>query len=79
LGQQLSGPTEVAGGRKLVALSDAAPCITRLPEAEHDADEQRSKLAPAPHGNAPGATDVCGFISHHHNKKPRMMPGPEVA
>jgi hypothetical protein len=32
-------PIELPGGKKVITLRDAAHYITKLPKAEHDADE----------------------------------------
>jgi hypothetical protein len=37
--QQFSEPIELPKGKKLVTLRDAAEYITKLPKAEHDAEE----------------------------------------
>jgi hypothetical protein len=37
--QRFSDPIELPNGRKLVTLRDAALYITKLPKAEHDAEE----------------------------------------
>jgi hypothetical protein len=37
--QRFSDPIELPSGRKLVTLRDAAEYITKLPKAEHDAEE----------------------------------------
>ena len=37
--QRFSDPIELLKGRKLVTLRDAALYITKLPKAEHDAEE----------------------------------------
>jgi hypothetical protein len=37
--QQFSEPIELPNGKKLVTLRDAALYITKLPKAEHDAEE----------------------------------------
>lgn len=37
--QRFSDPIELPNGKPLVTLRDAAECITKLPKAEHDAEE----------------------------------------
>jgi hypothetical protein len=37
--QRFSDPIELPSGRKLITLRDAAIYITKLPKAEHDAEE----------------------------------------
>jgi hypothetical protein len=37
--QQFSDPIELPNGKKLLTLRDAAEYITKLPKAEHDAEE----------------------------------------
>jgi hypothetical protein len=37
--RRFSDPIELPSGRKLVTLRDAAEYITKLPKAEHDAEE----------------------------------------
>jgi hypothetical protein len=37
--QRFSDPIELPNGRKLITLRDAAIYITKLPKAEHDAEE----------------------------------------
>jgi len=42
--QQFSDPIEVPNGRQLVTLRDAALYITKLPKAEHDAQEWQAAM-----------------------------------
>jgi hypothetical protein len=42
--QPFFDPIELPGGRKLVTLRDAAKYITKLPKAEHDADEWQAAM-----------------------------------
>jgi hypothetical protein len=43
--QQFFDPIELPSGRKLVTLRDAALYITKLPKAEHDAEEWQAAMA----------------------------------
>jgi hypothetical protein len=38
-GQRFFDPIELSGGRKLIALRDAAQYIMKMPKVEHDAKE----------------------------------------
>ena len=42
--QRFSDPIELPSGRKLVTLRDAALYITKLPKAEHDAEEWQTAM-----------------------------------
>jgi len=42
--QQFFDPIELPSGRKLITLRDAALYITKLPKAEHDADEWQAAM-----------------------------------
>jgi len=37
-------PIELPGGKKVITLRDAAHYITKLPKAEHDADEWQAAM-----------------------------------
>jgi hypothetical protein len=43
--QRFFDPIMLPGGRKLVTLRDAALYITKLPKAEHDAEEWQAAMA----------------------------------
>jgi hypothetical protein len=43
--QQFFDPIELPSGRKLITLRDAALYITKLPKAEHDAEEWQAAMA----------------------------------
>jgi hypothetical protein len=42
--QRFFDPIMLPGGRKLVTLRDAALYITKLPTAEHDAEERQAAM-----------------------------------
>jgi hypothetical protein len=42
--QRFFDPIELPSGRKLLTLRDAAEYITKLPKAEHDAEEWRAAM-----------------------------------
>jgi hypothetical protein len=42
--QRVFEPIMLPGGRKLATLRDAALCITKLPKAEHDANEWQTAM-----------------------------------
>jgi hypothetical protein len=43
--QRFFDPIELPSGRKLITLRDAALYITKLPKAEHDAEEWQAAMA----------------------------------
>jgi hypothetical protein len=42
--QSFFDPIELPDGRKLITLRDAALYITKLPKAEHDAEERQAAM-----------------------------------
>jgi hypothetical protein len=42
--QQFFDPIKLPGRKPLVTLRDAAQCITKLPKAEHDAEEWQAAM-----------------------------------
>ena len=77
--QQFFDPIELSGGRKLVALRDAALYITKLPKAEHDAKAWQAAmealLLVAEHDGDPMLARI-GVMRALHRHKPKAAPVP---
>jgi hypothetical protein len=75
--QQFFDPIELPNGRELVTLRDAAIYITKLPRAEHDADEwqaaMRALLLVAEH-DGPTMFARIGVMRALHRHKPKPAP-----
>ena len=77
--QRFFDPIELPGGRKLITLRDAALYITKLPKAEHDADEWQAAmealLLVAEH-DGPTMFARIGMMRALHRHKPKAAPAP---
>ena len=77
--QQVFDPIELPNGRKLVTLRDAALYITKLPKAEHDAEEWQAAMQAlmlvAEH-DGPTMLARIGMMRALHRHKPKAAPVP---
>jgi hypothetical protein len=77
--QQFFDPIMLPSGRKLVTLRDAALYITKLPKAEHDAEEwqaaMQALLLAAEH-DGPTMFARIGVMRALHRLKPKPAPAP---
>lgn len=75
--QQVFDPIELPNGRKLVTLRDAALYITKLPKAEHDAEEWQAAMQAlmlvAEH-DGPTMLARIGMMRALHRHKPKAAP-----
>ena len=75
--QQVFDPIELPNGRKLVTLRDAALYITKLPKAEHDAEEWQAAMQAlmlvAEH-DGPTMLARIGMMRALHRHKPKAPP-----
>jgi hypothetical protein len=77
--QQFFDPIMLPSGRKLVMLRDAALYITKLPKAEHDAEEwqaaMQALLLVSEH-DGPTMFARIGVMRVLHRHKPKPAPAP---
>ena len=77
--QQFFDPIMLPSGGKLVTLRDAALYITKLPKAEHDAEEwqaaMQALLLVAEH-DGPTMFARIGVMRALHRHKPKPAPAP---
>ena len=77
--QQFFDPIMLPSGRKLVTLRDVALYITKLPKAEHDAEEwqaaMQALLLVAEH-DGPTMFARIGVMRALHRHKPKPAPAP---
>ena len=75
--QQFFDPIMLPSGRKLVTLRDAALYITKLPKAEHDAEEwqaaMQALLLAAEH-DGPTMFARIGMMQALHRHRPKAAP-----
>jgi hypothetical protein len=77
--QRFFNPIELPSGRKLVTLRDAALYITKLPKAEHDAEEWQTAaevlMLIGEHGGDPMMAHIAMMQAlHRHQSKPKSPP-----
>jgi hypothetical protein len=77
--QKFFDPIELPSGRKLVTLRDAALYITKLPGAEHDAEEWQAAMQAlmlvAEHDGSTMFARI-GMMRALHKHKPKVAPAP---
>jgi hypothetical protein len=77
--QRFSDPIELPGQKTLIALRDAALYITKLPKAEHDADEWQAAMEAlilvAEH-NGPTMFARIGVLQALNRYEPKAAPAP---
>jgi hypothetical protein len=77
--QKFFDPIELPSGRKLVTLRDAALYITKLPRAEHDAEEWQAAMQAlmlvAEH-DGPTMFARIGMMRALHKRKPKAALAP---
>ena len=77
--RKFDDPIPVAKGKELVTLRDAALYITKLPKAEHDAEEWQAAvealLLVAEH-DGPTMFAGIGVMRALHRHKPKARPAP---
>jgi hypothetical protein len=77
--QRFDDPIVLPGRKPLVTLRDAALYITKLPKAEHDADEWRAAMEAlllVAERNCPTMLARIGMMRALYRRAPRSTPTP---
>jgi hypothetical protein len=74
--QQFDDPIVLPGRKPLVTLRDAALYITKLPKAEHDADEWQQALLLVAERNGPTMLARTGMMRALYRPAPKQAQAP---
>jgi hypothetical protein len=77
--RKFDDPIPLAKGKELVTLRDAALYVTKLPQAEHDAEEWQTAmeaLLPVAESDGPTIFARIGMMRALNRRKPEPAPAP---